>query len=752
MSNKSINISSGKKYYKFGLYLIVFFLINLVGVTLFFRIDLTKNGLYSLSDASKDTISSLKEPLTIDVFFSKNLPSPYNNVERYLHDLLAEYERYSKHNLSFKFFDVMAKEGDVSEEAEKNRKIAQGYGIYPVNVQKIEQDEAKIQKAYMGMVLIHGDLVEKIPAVTSTEDLEYKITTTIKKMYNKISALVNLKDKIKVILVNSSSIGDISRIIKLKNYSTLEPKLEAIVDKVNLKTYGQIKFIVVDPTKDPGNSYISDQYKRFGLKWPDIKTPDGLTVRAGEGILALGLEYKEKSFQKSLITKNISLTDKGIGEVYSIIDDKSIESFINDNIDNLVNINEDIGYLSSNGTLSIRNNLPPQMQMLSRQQEMPISNLYGLLQKNYNVKEIDLSKNSIPDSIDTLIIAGPKNAFSDWELLQIDQFLMKGKSIALFLDSFREVKKSGKQQMFGYNQPVYLPINTGLEKLLSHYGLGMNRSYLMDKNCYINRDGNNNEMPIYFAPIIKDEYINHSRDFMKGIKQLIAIKISPLNLIDSVLKKNNIKVLKLFSSSDRSWEMKGRINLTPYMIQPPATDKNMQSYPLAYLLSGNFKSYFTGKQIPEKPVEKKKNEKNVKKNNKVTAGNILTKSKDIVISEKPILNQSEGGHIFLTGTSEILKNNLIDKDGLSVNALFFLNLIDSLNNRENIAKLRGKKQRFNPLKESSPFVRSFVKTLNIAGLPILFIFFGLYVWYRRKRRRKMIQTVFLKPSNGDKNE
>ena len=71
------------KYYKFFLYLIIIVLVNLVGVTLFFRIDLTSNNLYSLSNASKKAVSTLNEPLTINVFFSKNLPAPYNNIERY---------------------------------------------------------------------------------------------------------------------------------------------------------------------------------------------------------------------------------------------------------------------------------------------------------------------------------------------------------------------------------------------------------------------------------------------------------------------------------------------------------------------------------------------------------------------------------------------------------------------------------------------------------------------------------------------
>ena len=61
-------------YFKFIIYLIVIILINITGTTLFFRTDLTENKVYSLSEISKNVVSTLSEPLTINVFFTKNLP------------------------------------------------------------------------------------------------------------------------------------------------------------------------------------------------------------------------------------------------------------------------------------------------------------------------------------------------------------------------------------------------------------------------------------------------------------------------------------------------------------------------------------------------------------------------------------------------------------------------------------------------------------------------------------------------------
>jgi len=736
-----------QKYYKFILYLVIIVLVNLVGITQFFRVDLTSNNLYSLSKASKEAANTLKEPLTINVFFTKNLPAPYNTIEQYLHDLLQEYEIYSHDQLSYRFYNVTATEGDLSEEAEGNRKIAQEYGINPVNVQNVEQDQVKVQRAYMGMVLIHGDVVEKIPAITTTEGLEYKITSAITKLNNKISALINLPEKIKVTLALSSSLSQIAPLINLQGLDSLKVKIQEAVDKINKKSYGQLQFVQIDPSMGEGSQEQLRPLERFGLQWPEIKKPDGSVIPPGKGLVAISLSYKDKSLERNLLTRKMALTNRGLEEQYSLVEMSQVETFLNDNLDNMIDIHEDLGYLSSHGATPLRSLPPSYPPPPNWQQQEDLKRFNGLVSREYTIKEIKLDE-PIPESIDTLVIAGAKENFNDWELFQIDQFLMKGKSLALFVDSFREITPQRRQ---GFQQPVYLPLNTGLEKLLDHYGLKVKKSYLLDESCYINRGRMSEEMPIYYAPIIKNENINHDLDFIQNITQLIMIKPSPLEADPEKIKKNNLDLEELFASSKDSWEMSGKINLTPYMIQPPKDEKEKESRPLAYLLEGEFPSYFADKPIPEKPKEDDKNENEGKDTGQSKADSKEKEASKIentkVKVEKGILAKGKPGKIFLIGTSEILRDNALDEEGNSPNAVFLLNTIDYLNNQEEIAVMRGKIQRFNPLKDTKPFTRYFVKWANTIGLPILFIVVGILIWIRRANRKKRIQMMFNKTDN-----
>ena len=191
-------VRSSSKYAKFLIYIVVLVLLNIAGLTLYQRIDLTAGNLYSIADISKQVVSTLTEPLTINVFFTKNLPAPHNNTERYLHDLLAEYAASANRYFNYRFFDVSPAQNELSDITAENQALANSFGIRPIQIQVVEKDEVKFMKAYMGLVVINGDQIERLDTITSTDGLEYRLTMAMRKLNNKVSALLALTDNIQV--------------------------------------------------------------------------------------------------------------------------------------------------------------------------------------------------------------------------------------------------------------------------------------------------------------------------------------------------------------------------------------------------------------------------------------------------------------------------------------------------------------------------------------------------------------------------
>ncbi len=724
------------KYYKFIIYLIIVVLVNIAGATLFFRIDLTRDSLYSLSDASRQVVSTLSEPLTIKVFFTKNLPAPHNNTEQYLNDLLSEYYiAGNKKYFNYQFYNVSTEETD---EAVKNRKLAESYGIYPLQIQNIEQDEVKFLKAYMGMIIIHGDVLEKIPAITSTEGLEYKITSAIRKMNNKISALLNLEKKIQVDLYLSSSLSVVGPYMNLSGLSEVPKTIKSIVDQLNRKSYGQLSYKHQDPTIDYDTAKDADDLEILQLKWETFKDQTGKQVQGGNGYAGLIIRYEEKTESIPLLhVVRIPI----FGTQYKLAESEELETAINNAMEAVIDINEAIGYLSK-GT-------PPLFSFAMPGQKKPeaLSNFNSILSRDYSVQMVEVSEKAVPEGISSLIIAGAKEKFTDFELFQIDQFLMKGKSLVVFMDAFNEnMPQSQNRMMFNPNQgPMYTPRETGLKKMLQHYGIAVKHSYVLDENCFeqnIPSQYGGGKRSVYFVPIIKNERINHEVSFMKNIKGLVMLKASPVSILQDRVKAQKLRARYLFSSTDKSWELSKNINLNPMFMQAPSEDIKKESFPLACILEGSFKSYFADKTVPEKKSlkteEDKKNGSNPKKTKKPAMGSGAVKA------EGAVVKTGKPGQIFLVSTSEIIKDNVLDEKGETPNAHFVMNTIDYLNGRESFANMRSKSQSYNPLKPVSPGTRTFVKVFNVAGLPALVIISGLIVWFRRASKKRLIQSRFQK--------
>ena len=728
-------------YIKFAVYLLVIILINVAGTTMFFRLDLTRNNVYSLSAASKNVVSTLSEPLTINVFFTQNLPAPHNNTERYLRDLLEEYGIHANKYFNYRFYNVSPDGGDIGSEARANQDLASSYGINPIQIQIIEEDEVKFQKAYMGVVMIHGDLIERIPTITSTSGLEYRLTSAIMKLNNKISALLSLSEPIQVKLYMSSSLGEVAPLMGLKPLLDLPGMTENLVDKLNRRHFGKLAYQYFDPSTNTRalETIRQQRYNLLNLNWPDFPSKN---VQAGDGMIGLVLQYGKNFTVLPLLTV-IRLPI--IGTQYELMTADQIETAVSDTIETLIDINEDLGYLTSRGTIPL--SAGPPMGQPNRPPPDALNSFRELASMNYSLKPVNLADGDIPGGLNTLVVVRPTEAFSDYELYQIDQFLMRGNSLALFLDRFNEVFLGGQGGMRMGQGPQYIPLDTGLERLLAHYGVRIKQSLVMDENCFkqeLDPRQGGGQRPIYFAPLIENRFINNDLDFMKTIKRMIAVKISPLELDEEKIKQNGLAAHRLFSSSEKSWEMRDRINLNPMLINPPGSPEEQSSFPLAYLIEGEFPSYFADKPVPEKQTdEPPQSDSKKEEDQQPTTTEKAADAPEAKIQTKgEIIKKGKPGKIVLIASSEMFRDNVLDAQGETINSLFTMNLLDTLNNREEMAVLRGKRQQLVPLDPTSGATKTAVKAMNIIGLPVLTVLFGIVVWSRRAARKRKIQEMF----------
>jgi hypothetical protein len=110
-------------------------------------------------------------------------------VQRYLNDILEEYDFYGNKYFSYEI---------VPEDQLKSQ--ATDYGINPVVSTEFVNDQQKKRNVYMAVVIQHADLTETIDALATTVGIEYEITSRIEKMTAKVDLLRNMKDNLMLTL------------------------------------------------------------------------------------------------------------------------------------------------------------------------------------------------------------------------------------------------------------------------------------------------------------------------------------------------------------------------------------------------------------------------------------------------------------------------------------------------------------------------------------------------------------------------
>ena len=161
---------------RIGLVLGILVVINIISIRLFGRLDLTSQGVYTLSDASRKLVGSLDDRVTVKAFFTEDLPAPYNNNRRSVLDILNDYKAYSKGNLQFEF---------INPQGEKGEQDAQQQGVSPVQVQVVNEDKLEVKRGYLGLVLLYEDKKEVLPVVQNLSTLEYDISSALKRLTSK---------------------------------------------------------------------------------------------------------------------------------------------------------------------------------------------------------------------------------------------------------------------------------------------------------------------------------------------------------------------------------------------------------------------------------------------------------------------------------------------------------------------------------------------------------------------------------------
>lgn len=677
-----------------ALVLAILVLVNLVSSNSYTKLDLTRSNAYSLSRVSLETLARAEDPLRVKVFYSADVPAPYNSVRQYLLDLLAEYQAAENRLFSYEVIDTAGQDA---------RAQAQQYGLRQVEIQEVREDEFQSRTAYMGAVVLYGTVAERVDQMTTTDGLEYRLTTAMRSAITQTDALSGTSDPVVMRVFASPQLAQ----LRIEGFAQLEQTMRDIHGRVNEDNRGRVELEYLRP-EDPEE--LERYAGEFGVEPIRWQMPDGTTQT---GLFDIVLTHEERIERVPLQILS------GLLGGYYLQDAAEIEESVRAALRSLVSASPRLAYTTGHGEKPLDD---------YQQGAGPFS---SFLDERYETVRIDPGEEPIPADIDTVVVNGPTGQLSEAALYRLDQFVMDGGSLLVFLDGYTQQTPPG--QAAPGAGPMWLANETGLERLLAAWGAEVTGRFVLDEQAFVARQGGR-QQKIFQAPVVSGDGVNRNSVVTSRLEDVIvlnATEIEPISDVDGVFYR------PLLTTSPDSWTVAGPDELTPWMQGPPPTAETAPR-DVAVLLEGTFASAFDAPV--ELPLPRRDAEEPGADAPETGAGTTQAPAERATF-ERYRARASQPSRVVVISSSALTTPQMLSPGTRTPNSTFLLNTVDYLNGAPGFADLRSKGLGVPRLDDVGPTARAAIRWTNTILVPLLIAAIGLVVWMFRRAHARSIRAA-----------
>lgn len=542
------------------------------------RLDTTKGKQYTLSDATRNYLAQLQEPLTLRGYFSAKTHPLLSPLVPQMKDLLREYEVAGNGKVRVEIVDPIS-HPEIEEEAN------QQFGIEPVPFQVADRYQSSIVSSYFDVLVQYADEHEVLGfrdlidiKTQSASDIdvqlrnpEYDLTKSIRRVLTDFQTAGNVFSGIESPLALNAYVSAESQLpselIEFKRVMT------DVVDSIGESSEGKLTLRIIDPQDDGG--VLAEQLSNdFGLR----------PMRAGL--------FSDDNFWFHL------LLDDGNQLVQIPLGDLS-ESQFSQNMDAGLKrfakgFTRKIALVGGNDSpMGVQPGMPagPSFRALE-----------DYLRAEYDVLNEDLSDGSVSTEADLLLLAAPAD-LDETALFAIDQYLMQGGTVI--------ASTSGWSTNLTRNSLDLVAQNSGLDEWLVHHGISIGDELVMDpQNAAFPLPVTRNvgglqlqEMRMFDYPYFVDirrDGMNADNPVVAGLDQVTMAWASPITFEgDSAIRDYSV----LLRSSPDAW-LSSSNDIMPRLDEQTSgsslwvREGDAGEHAVAIASQGRFESYFAGKPSP----------------------------------------------------------------------------------------------------------------------------------------------------------
>jgi ABC-type uncharacterized transport system involved in gliding motility auxiliary subunit len=365
--------------------------------------------------------------------------------------------------------------------------------------------------------------------------------------------------------------------------------------------------------------------------------------------------------------------------------------------------------------------------MTQKKQKIAATNGHGEAELQYlkhieefEVTSVNPSSTPIPDDVDALLVAGPKQPFDDKGRREIDAFLMKGHGAIFLLDGMAmQAPRGGMPPEMQAVQPkIGQPNDTGLNDLLEKYGFKIGQDFILDQPRVPGPvdlpDGRKmlGNIPVYVAVKTAEE---KDLSVTERIGALVFPFASSVELVGPLAggKPQQGKLWTVAKTMPTAWKHTGMFFFSPTVKIEEGKEKG--SYGLAYAYQGPLKTAYpsaapaTGMSNPDQPAAAPSESK--KPVRLLVVGDSDFASEDYLQLGRYLPIYQEGGQMLFNAMGWATED-------------------------EALTPVRTKTLTARPIQIESPGTALALQVVNIAGVPAAFVLFGVARWRLRRSRRQ----------------
>jgi len=505
-----------------------------------------------------------------------------------------------------------------------------------------QKNTKKIKKADLSITVL---LVLGIILVINF--FSYKIFTRIDLTQNKNFSISK---------VSKNTVGELADVVNIKVYFSdnlpsqvlgLKQEVKDILSEYAAFSNGKIKIEYINPGVD---EKTQQELYMIGIPQVTFQVYEKDKAQTVNAYFGIAVQYGDKTEAIPTIQKEAS------GLEYQLT--TAIKKVISERI-------ATVGIVTDHKTVSL---------------EDAMSTAYKALQELYTVQQIEVKDDAdIPNNVNTLVIVGAKDKFTDKQIAKIEKFVNAGGSLLVFQDGVmvEQGLKTSKSDV-------------SLNKLFAKYGLKVNQDLVAD-----NRSGMASftqgflsfSVPYPFWPKVTKDGFNQNETAVNSLTSVLLPWTSSIEIVKNI---DSMSYAKLAYTTPKAWNVTDNFDVTPNNLAAPTAQKE---YTMAMSVSGKA-DFDNGGD--------KKNQFN--------------------------------GKLILVSDSDFVQENFLRQS--PDNLTFFQNLVDSVSLDNALIEIRSKVVSSRPIKEDlSDSSIAMIRYLNVFGVTVVVVAFGVIRYFSRRKNK-----------------